>query len=110
MAGVKGRSGGRRANTGGARPGAGRKPNPIITTVIEPPPQPTDPKDVLMAIMTNAGLDVKLRIQAAQALMPYVHARKVEHSLGKKEEREVEALTAHNDTQWDLFLAPPQPQ
>jgi hypothetical protein len=38
VAGVKGRSGGPRKNAGGARPGAGRKPNPA-------PPAPPPPKD-----------------------------------------------------------------
>jgi hypothetical protein len=40
MAGVKGRSGGSRPNTGGARVGAGRKPNPISSK------QPVPPKNI----------------------------------------------------------------
>jgi hypothetical protein len=37
MAGVKGRSGGPRQNSGGARPGAGRKPSaPLLLDVSEP--------------------------------------------------------------------------
>lgn len=80
MVGMKGRSGGARANSGGACPGAGapKRPVPKLDTVAV-----TDPKVFLMAVMNDAGTDARLRIDAAKALLPFVH-----HKLdagGKKE-------------------------
>lgn len=87
MAGVKGRSGGRRPNTGGARPGAGRpRKLPLEIGVI---PHYEDPKEFLMAIMNDSSIDGRARIDAAKALMPYVHKRLGEG--GKKEARKAEA-------------------
>ena len=74
MAGVKGRS-------GGARPGAGRpKKEP---TLIDLGAVYDDPEKFLRAVMNDAMTDAKLRIDAAKALMPYVHPRKGEG--GKKD-------------------------
>ena len=50
----------------------------------------SDPKKVLVALMNDAGEDPKLRLEAAKALMPFVHARKGEG--GKKEAKQEEAL------------------
>ena len=82
MAGVKGKSGGARPNSGGARPGSGRKPkeSPIIEV-----PEGEDPKRFLLAVMNDNGEDARLRIDAAKALMPYMHQKVGE--VGKKEER-----------------------
>jgi len=75
MAGVKGRS-------GGARPGAGRpKKEPDILAVAS---TFDDPAKFLRAVMNDIASDAKLRVDAAKALLPYVHARKGEG--GKKEE------------------------
>lgn len=74
MAGVKGKS-------GGARPGAGRKPNP--PAIIDLAATYDDPEKFLRAVMNDSMTDAKLRIDAAKALMPYVHPRKGEG--GKKE-------------------------
>jgi phage terminase small subunit len=74
MAGVKGKS-------GGARPGAGRKPTP--PTIIDLAATYDDPEKFLRAVMNDAMTDAKLRVDAAKALMPYVHTRKGEG--GKKE-------------------------
>lgn len=89
MAGVKGKSGGSRPNTGGARPGAGRKPkeSPIIEV-----PEGEDPKRFLLAVMNDNGEDARLRIDAAKALMPYMHQKVGEG--GKKEERQDAAKKA----------------
>lgn len=65
MAGVKGKSGGSRANTGGARPGAGRPPkNPKL--VID---SDGDPKKFLTALMEHDEVDLRLRAEAAKALL-----------------------------------------
>lgn len=85
MAGVKGRSGGARAN-------AGRKPK-------EPPKlhdsgpfaellKHNDPKVFLLAVMNDAGSDARLRIDAAKALMPFMYAKLGE---GGKKEQQAEA-------------------
>lgn len=87
MAGVKGRSGGPRPNSGGARPGAGRpKKQP---EVIDLSVQYDDPEKFLRAVMNDSATDAKLRIDAAKALMPYIHAKKGEG--GKKEQKQAEA-------------------
>lgn len=43
----------------------------------------SDPKRVLVALMNDTGEDPKLRLEAAKALMPFVHARVGDQ--GKKE-------------------------
>src|SRR5688500_11147024 len=81
MAGVKGRSGGSRPNTGGARPGAGRKPKiPKITDV-----DGSDAEEFLMALVHDKSADVKVRLEAAKALLPYQKEKMAE--LGKKQLR-----------------------
>lgn len=79
MAGVKGRS-------GGARPGAGRPPKAPAAIDVQPG---EDPKTVLLAIMNDPGADGRLRLDAAKALMPFMHAKIGE--AGKKAQRQEEA-------------------
>lgn len=52
----------------------------------------SDPKDFLSAVMNDVGEDVKLRVDAAKSLMPYVHAKPGEK--GKKQERQEAAEKA----------------
>lgn len=91
MAGAKGRSGGARANSGGARensggarPGAGRPAKE--PTIIQLSATYDDPEKFLRAVMNDSGTDAKLRVDAAKALMPFVHAKKGE--TGKKEQKD----------------------
>ncbi|MDF0731029.1 terminase small subunit [Pseudomonas entomophila] len=51
-----------------------------------------DPKDFLLAVMNDARSEPKLRVDAAKALMPFLHPRKGEG--GKKEERQKAAEQA----------------
>jgi len=90
MAGVKGKSGGPRANSGGARAGAGRprKPPRLLTDT----PIHLDPADFLMDLMNNASIDLDLRVTAAKVLMPFTHERAGE--VGKKEQQQAEAKKA----------------
>ncbi len=75
MAGQPGRS-------GGARPGAGRpKKTPAVLPLAV---QYSDPLDFLKAVMNDTGAEAKLRVDAARALMPFVHQKKGEG--GKKEQ------------------------
>ncbi|SFW77407.1 terminase small subunit [Pseudomonas sp. NFACC04-2] len=43
----------------------------------------SDPKDFLLAVMNDLGSEAKLRVDAAKALMPFIHSRKGEG--GKKD-------------------------
>lgn len=75
MAGVKGRS-------GGARPGAGRKPKePVILALSV---NYDEPDKFLKAVMNDSGTDAKLRVDAAKALLS-AQVRRAENG-GKKEE------------------------
>lgn len=86
MAGVKGRS-------GGARPGAGRKPKPENAGASHVAATPgATPLDVLTQMMNDPEVPVALRIKAAQAAAPFMHQKKGEG--GKKEEAADRAKTA----------------
>lgn len=65
--------------------------------------QHTDPKTFLMAAMNDIELGEKLRIDAAKALMPFVHKKPGE--IGKKEEK----LDAAQKAAGGRFGAPPAP-
>ena len=88
MAGIKGRSGGARLNAGGARlnaggarRGAGRKQgtkNPRTIARAEAArllPFCACPLEWLQALMSDDRQDLRLRVDAARALVPYFHAR-----------------------------------
>lgn len=51
-----------------------------------------DPKDFLLAVMNDMGTEAKLRVDAAKALMPFVHPRKGES--GKKDQAQAKAEQA----------------
>jgi phage terminase small subunit len=76
MAGVKGRS-------GGARPNSGPKPKePVylpLSTVYD------DPDKFLKAVMNDSGTDAKLRVDAAKALLS-AQVRRAENG-GKKQKQ-----------------------
>lgn len=88
MAGVKGRSGGARANAGGARPGAGRKAvqpvfiAPETAAVVDG--EPLDPRPTLELVALGHLEVSQAQMKALLALLPYVHAKRGEG--GKKEE------------------------
>ena len=78
MAGMKGRSGGVRANAGGARRGAGRKKDPRTVARAEAArllPFCVDPLQWLLNLMGDTRQDLRLRIDAARALMPFHHVK-----------------------------------
>lgn len=92
MAGTPGKS-------GGARPGAGRKPNPKpettpipahIAQVVEG--QPLDPRPVLEQVALGLLEVTAQQYKALAALLPYVHTKMGEG--GKKEAAEKAAKTA----------------
>ena len=78
MAGMKGKSGGARANAGGARRGAGRKKDPRTIARAEAARLllfNACPLGWLLALMRDDRQDFRLRVDAARALMPFHHAR-----------------------------------
>ena len=82
MAGTKGKSGGPRANSGGARPGAGRKPKPKPEPVIT---EHSDPMDFLRAVWQGQIKATAEQVRAATAALPFTHQKLGEG--GKKEQR-----------------------
>jgi phage terminase small subunit len=92
MAGVKGKSGGARANAGGYREGAGRKPKPEEEkkTVVTSGNQ--TPLEFLLAIMNDNEIDDKLRLEAAKTAAQYVHYKAGDG--GKKDEKQEAAKKA----------------
>jgi phage terminase small subunit len=88
MAGKPGKSGGSRPNTGGARPGAGRKPTPPVFLDIL---ATDDPLVFLRCVMADNFADMKLRLEAAKCLMPYAHSKA---ELGKKDVTQAAAKKA----------------
>jgi phage terminase small subunit len=91
MSGVKGKSGGARQGTGGARPGtggarpgAGRKPKPKPVLAVSSEPD-SDPKKFLQSVMNDELADPRIRMDAAKALLPFMHQKLGEG--GKKDER-----------------------
>lgn len=89
MAGKPGRSGGARIGTG-PKPKEAQKldiPVPIAESLAH-----KDPKVFLLALMNDIEADVKLRSDAAKALMPFMHMKLGEG--GKKDEKMNAAKTA----------------
>lgn len=89
MAGVKGKSGGPRVNSGGARPGAGRKPKP------KPPTVPTTERDMLKLLQDIATGQIEattIQVRAAIAAVQYTHTKRGDG--GKKEADADKAKTA----------------
>ena len=71
----------RKTGWGGARRGAGRKQgtkNPRTIARNEAArllPFNSDPLAWLLALMTDTRQDLRLRVDAARALMPFIHAK-----------------------------------
>jgi len=89
MAGVKGRS-------GGARPGAGRKPKQAVQIAPEvakaEPGEPLDPRPTLELIALGHMEVSQLQMKALLALLPYTNVKKGEG--GKKDEKQDAAKKA----------------
>lgn len=94
MAGKPGRS-------GGARPGAGRPPK--APTLVDLAQEFDDPQEFLKRVMNSPGVDLKMRVDAGKALMPFAHAKPGDK--GKKNTR-IEAAT---QLMLDGLFAPPTP-
>lgn len=101
MAGKPGRS-------GGARPGAGRPRKTMVLNVPAgipseaPELKPGSPGAFLLSVVHDAGADPKLRVDAAKALLPYVHQRPSEPS--KAAQSDKLAMTAQQGTGWQSLL------
>jgi phage terminase small subunit len=77
MAGVKGRS-------GGARPGAGRKPQTEAEKKTIATSGKQTPLEFLLSVMNDNDVEDKLRLEAAKTAAQYVHPKKGEG--GKKDD------------------------
>ena len=70
---------GKPGKSGGVRPGAGRKPAEAVKLSIPVPVteslQHKDAKMFLMALMNDLEADIKIRADAAKALLPFQHAK-----------------------------------
>jgi len=92
---------------GGARPGAGRKRK---TEIIEHQSQPVGapvieegtPGAFLIERMNDESVEMKLRLDAAKALLPYCHARMPEPS--KQAAADAAIKSAQVGTSWDGLL------
>lgn len=88
MAGVKGRSGGARANSGGTRPGAGRKPKPKVSPVavigVASITGEIDMLDFLQCVALGRIDASPVQVRAAIAAIQYTHIKR--DDAGKKEE------------------------
>jgi phage terminase small subunit len=82
MAGVKGRS-------GGARPNSGPKPKPAPQI---PAVEGQDPLDFLLSVQNNPNAPLKDRIRASIAAAQYLHTKRGDG--GKKEEQAKKAEKA----------------
>lgn len=77
-----------------SQPEAKKEDSPALATKT-PPPDPgplivaDDPLEFMRALVGDVSEDPKLRLEAAKALAPYLHAKKGE--TGKKEERQLAA-------------------
>ena len=74
---------------GGGRKGSGRKPaalkekdESLLLTV----PTTSDPKEFLLSVMDSDEADARMRMDAAKALMPFMHLKLGEG--GKKEQKQ----------------------
>ncbi len=84
MAGTKGRS-------GGARPGAGRKPIPKPAALLPAEPDQS-PLDFLLAVQNNPAAAPHLRVRAAVAAAQYTHVKRADG--GKKDDAQAAAKKA----------------
>lgn len=75
----KAKVGGKRPGTGGARPGAGRpkgstnKRNALLAEAVAQ--SGITPLEFMLEVMRNPEKDLDIRLDAAKAAAPYVHAR-----------------------------------
>lgn len=99
MEGVKGKWGGSRKNTGGARPGAGRKPKavPVEKSANVPIdlPNSSNERDTLKLLQDIAFGRIEasnIQVRAAIAAVQYTHIKKGDG--GKKEEKQAAAEKA----------------
>jgi phage terminase small subunit len=104
MAGVKGKSGGPRANSGGKRPGAGRPPKePTLLLLAQ---ASDDPLEFLKSVWKDDTADAKVRVDAAKAALPFVHGRIGEQ--GKKNAKKDAAAAAATSSRFAPTAPPPR--
>lgn len=106
MAGVAGKSGGARPNSGGKRAGAGRKPKAATKQSANGPATAIEPQDMLTLLQAIALGQIEAsttQVRAAIAAVQYTHIKKGDG--GKKDAQQDAAKTAAQGR----FGAPPPP-
>ncbi len=87
---------GKPGKSGGARAGAGRKPKGKqvidLSGVMADALTHKDPKAFLLAVMNDGATEARLRVDAAKALMPFIHQKIGEG--GKNDEKQDAAKKA----------------
>lgn len=97
--------GGPRPNSGGKRPGAGRKPktkpptdHPVEQPAASAPPSPSTPTatdlsplEYFLAVMNDPAEPAKRRDWAAAQAAPYLHRRAAEEMPGKRQQAQTDA-------------------
>jgi phage terminase small subunit len=83
---------GQPGKSGGARPGAGRKPKPIEEKLTIVSDGKQTPLEFLLSVMNDNEVEDRLRLDAAKTAAQYVHPKVGEG--GKKDERQQAAKRA----------------
>jgi hypothetical protein len=78
--------GGARPNTGGKRPGAGRKPS--VRGHLPECPDGEMPLEYLLKVMRDPEAEPRTRLEAAKIAAPFLHAKPGADAGGKKEQRQ----------------------
>ena len=93
---------GAKEKSGGPRDGAGRpKKKPVLIDV----PKSNDPLAFLVSVMQDKTADSRLRIDAAKALMPFVHRKLGE---GGKKDQKAEAAKQASTGRFAVKSPPPR--
>lgn len=83
---------GQPGKSGGARPGAGRKPKPVEEKLTIASDGKQTPLEFLLAVMNDNAIEDRMRLDAAKTAAQYCHIKAGEG--GKKEEKQQAAKKA----------------
>lgn len=83
---------GKPGKSGGARPGAGRKPKPPEEKITLPAGDGQTPLEFMLMVMRDPAIEDRIRLDAAKSAAQYVHGKIGEG--GKKDERQQAAKRA----------------
>lgn len=98
--------GGPRANSGGWRPGAGRRPKALVSKEVAQAASEKmmSPLEYLLSLVADVDQPHDIRMRAAGMALPYVHPKAEAAEGGKKAQREAAARVAERGTDWESLL------